>query len=104
MKLEEIRDEYKWARWSAGAAAKAPHSPESNFCRYCGEPWKPVAGTMHDGHVRCIVPRSFQEELHKLWWNSPTLSEQQIADILGITVSTVRGWFRGIDRRTNARP
>ena len=103
MKLEQIQYEYKLARATAGSDAGLGNL-EDGHCRYCGQPWKPVAGTLHDGHVRCIVPRSFQEELHALWWNSPTLSEQQIADILGITVSTVRGWFRGIDRRTNARP
>ena len=91
------------ARAEASAAALGVvEDMPPNTCRYCGKFMRPWGGRRSDGHVRCIVPLAFQRAVFELWWTSPTLTPEQIAEACGVSASTVRGWIANVERMGRA--
>jgi hypothetical protein len=91
--LELLPAAFLAARDSARqSAAYGSAEPPRNTCRYCGKFWKPWPGSRLDGHSRCIVPRSFQDEIAVLWRSGAQITLPQIAALCGVTFAVARAW------------
>lgn len=90
------------AQQRARFAADDPGAPPLT-CRYCGEHWRRWAGSVLDGHARCIVTPEFVELAIATWRADPTLNVDAIAEALGVSKSTVNAWVSplAVVRRAN---
>lgn len=86
------------AAYAAARAVPITTDPPPQTCRYCGKHWRHWAGSKHDGHVVCVVTPEFQRELLKLYRSDPKISKQAIANVCGVTLSTVCGWLHHADQ------
>lgn len=69
---------------------------QPGVCRYCGKWWRSWVGENQptlDGHARCVVTKKFQSELTALWWRTPALTIQQIADACQVSVAVASVWL-----------
>lgn len=86
---------------TALAAALASARPVAGgLCCYCGLRWTPLPNSKLPGHALCMVTSEFREALGELYRGSPAISRQQLADLLGVSISTVVAWIkpRAIER------
>lgn len=66
---------------------------DQRICRYCRMDRKIYAGTMLDGHARCVVSDGFKRYLGDVM-RDPRLTYDRVAKALEVSVITVRTWFR----------
>lgn len=93
--LDELAAAFQRARAEIDAAALHPAGAEpAGTCRYCGLRRDRLFATRLDGHARCLVGRAFMRRLRDVLLASTTLSFNMVAELLGVSNSTVRGWYR----------
>lgn len=104
MTLADLPAAFAAARAKAFAAAPVVEEVPPNTCRYCGRYFRlpPGVATTLDGHARCCVGLSFQRSLYELWWNSPTLGKDRIAEACGVSVVAVDKWIAHVERMGRA--
>lgn len=91
--LAELPSAYAAARAAAVATAR-PVATGPGLCRYCGLRWRPLRNSRLEGHALCVVTAEFRSALDDLWRRSPQLSRQSLADVLGVSASTVKAWTK----------
>lgn len=101
MTLADLPAAFIEARAQAASTARYSRSSvPSDTCRYCGRArgrmW-PSART--DGHSRCLVGRSFQRALYELWLRDPSATQEKIAGLCDVSLSTVRIWLLNVEAR-----
>jgi hypothetical protein len=90
MTLTELRASYDADR--SIAVDNAVAGP--NRCRYCGKHWIPFARSGIDGHVACVVSEAFRAQLLAVTRQRPGPIVRELAAVLGVSESVVRGWIR----------
>lgn len=104
MTLADLPTAYSAARAEASAAALVVDDVPLNTCRYCGHYFRLPTGTTTtlDGHARCCVSLQFQRALYELWWSTPGLGKECIAEICGVSVVAVQKWLANVERNGRA--
>lgn len=68
-------------------------------CRYCNSYWRPVAGTLLDGHAACVVSDEFKTRLAAVMRWHPEFGYHVVSAALGVSYATVRAWYNWDERR-----
>lgn len=98
MTLSDLPALYAAARSEASASKPVIEDLPPNICRYCGKHLRLLPGTSNDGHAKCVVGLVFQRAVYELWWSSPAMALDQIAEACGVSVATVRAWIANVEK------
>jgi hypothetical protein len=90
--LVELRAAYEADR--AEVDAKHPPLPLPGACRYCRKSWRLWKGVRFDGHVRCVVSRSFMRQLVVTMRGDPRLTYVSVAAALDLSPAVIRAWWK----------
>lgn len=101
MTLDELPAAFVEARAQAAATARySKSSVPPDICRYCGRArGRMWPSSKADGHSRCLVGRSFQRALYGLWLRDPAATQEKIASLCDVSLSTVRTWLLNVETR-----